>query len=69
MPENNAGICAKAAYLRVAATIKYDGIYGVPWFRSGLRHKFRLDDMPAGHFLPNMGTEVDGSFTMAPPAG
>lgn len=26
---------------------------GAPWFRTGLRHEFRLDSMPAGHFLPN----------------
>lgn len=36
--------CDMTQYLRVAASVTSDGLRGVPWFRSGLRHKFRLDD-------------------------
>ncbi|WP_327210812.1 hypothetical protein [Rhizobium leguminosarum] len=50
------------SYVRLSTQVTYDGLRGAPWFRTGLRHKFRLDDMPTGHFLPNMGTEVDGEI-------
>jgi hypothetical protein len=45
-------------YVRISATITYDGIKGVLWFQSGHRHNFRLDSMPPRCFLPNMGTYV-----------
>lgn len=37
----------------------YDGMRGVLWIRTGVRHNLRLDSMPAGAFLPNMGTWVE----------
>lgn len=46
-------------YVRLTTVVDYNGARGVPWFRTGLRHKFRLDGMKVGNFLPNMGTEVE----------
>lgn len=47
-------------YARVSATVTYDGRQGPAWLKSGIRLKFRLDDMPHSCFLPNMGMEIDG---------
>lgn len=47
-------------HIRITATITYDGRRDFPWLQSGMLLKFRLDSMPRGAFLPNMGTEIDG---------
>jgi hypothetical protein len=47
-------------YTRISATLTFDGAGTFPWLQSGMRLKFRLDAMPRGNFLPNMGMRIDG---------
>lgn len=46
-------------YARISAAIEYDGQPLLLWIQSGVRLMFRFDLMPAQHFLPNKGFEVE----------
>ena len=49
-------------YIRIEATVTYDGAKGVPWLQTGQRHKVRFDGMKDNDFMLNIGMVVEGEI-------